>query len=61
MDMSESLREIQEWVSINQVGDKVIYIGGIFIILALMVVFLTKRIKVPIVVGYVFFRYYVEF
>ncbi len=54
MDMSESLREIQEWVSINQVGDKVIYIAGIFMILALMVVFLTKRIKVPIVVGYVF-------
>ena len=48
------LQELQEWFLLNQVGNKVIYIAGFFIFMALLVVLLAKKIKVPIVVGYVF-------
>ncbi len=54
MNSMESLKSIQEWFIQNQVGDKEIYVISILIFLGLLMVLLSKKIKVPIVVGYVF-------
>ncbi len=48
------LQKLQEWIFINQAGDKSIYIIGLLIFLSLIVVNIAKKYKVPIVVGYVF-------
>ncbi len=49
-----SLYDLQHWLLINQVSNKSLYVVGILIVFALSVVLLTKRFRVPIVVGYVF-------
>jgi len=51
---SGRMLEVKEWLLYNQAGDKIIYIIAFFTIMSLLVVFLTKKLKVPIVVGYVF-------
>ena len=48
------LKTLQEWFFLNQAGNKVIYVICFFMLLAFLVVLITKKIKVPIVVGYVF-------
>jgi Kef-type K+ transport system membrane component KefB len=53
-ELIKELKEIEYWFLINQVDDKAIYIVGILIFLGFLVVLLTKRVRVPIVVGYVF-------
>lgn len=53
-DAIVKLSEIKEWYLYSQAGDKVIYIIGFMIIMALAVVFITKNYKIPMVVGYVF-------
>ncbi|MFP4661635.1 MAG: cation:proton antiporter [Halanaerobiales bacterium] len=53
-ELIERLQTIEEWLIYNQAGNKVIYIIAFFTVMALGVVFLTKKMKVPIVVGYVF-------
>jgi Kef-type K+ transport system membrane component KefB len=50
----QELQELQHWLLINQVGNKGIYLLGILTFLAFLTVILTKKIKAPIVVGYVF-------
>lgn len=50
----ETLREMKEWIFFHQAGDKVIYVISIFITLAVISVFISKKYKIPIVVGYVF-------
>src|SRR6056297_1444184 len=53
-EVVQKLQEFQEWFLVHEVSDKAIYIIGGIIFLALLVVLLSKKIKVPIVVGYVF-------
>ena len=48
------LQELQEWFLIHDVGHKEIYLMGLLIFSSLLIVLLAKKIKVPIVVGYVF-------
>ncbi|MFP4015494.1 MAG: cation:proton antiporter [Halanaerobiales bacterium] len=56
MDLTfyENMLEVKDWLIYNQAGNKVIYIVAFFTIMSLGIVFLTKKMKVPIVVGYVF-------
>lgn len=53
-ELIESLRMIEEWFVTNQAGDKFIYIIGFILFMAFLVVLISKKVKVPIVVGYVF-------
>ncbi|MFW5976651.1 MAG: cation:proton antiporter [Bacillota bacterium] len=48
-----TLQEMQEWFIIHEVGEKNIYVITLFIFSALLIVLLAKKIKIPIVVGYV--------
>ncbi|MFW6007417.1 MAG: cation:proton antiporter [Bacillota bacterium] len=48
------LQELQEWFILHEIGDKKIFVLGLFILSALLIVLLSKKIKIPIVVGYVF-------
>ncbi|OCL27194.1 sodium:proton exchanger [Orenia metallireducens] len=50
----ETLHELKQWLLLNQASNKELYIVGLLIVFALFVVLLTKRYRVPIVVGYVF-------
>ncbi|AZO93678.1 cation:proton antiporter [Halocella sp. SP3-1] len=50
----DKLRGFGEWFLLNHANNKLIYVLGILIIMAFLVVLLTKRYRVPIVVGYVF-------
>ncbi|HLV10130.1 MAG TPA: cation:proton antiporter, partial [Halanaerobiales bacterium] len=50
----EKLQEIEEWFVINQASNIFVYVLGILIFMALMVVLISKKYRVPIVVGYVF-------
>ncbi|MDI3547268.1 MAG: hypothetical protein PWR10_920 [Halanaerobiales bacterium] len=53
-DLIEEINRFQEWFITYQVSNKVIYVVGLLMILALLIVLLAKKIKIPIVVGYVF-------
>jgi hypothetical protein len=48
------LEIIEEWFMVSEVGDQVITLVAAFFLLALFVVLITKKFKIPIVVGYVF-------
>ncbi|AZO93681.1 cation:proton antiporter [Halocella sp. SP3-1] len=50
----DKLRDIGEWFVLNQASNKFIYVVGFLIFMALLVVLLSKKYRVPIVVGYVF-------
>lgn len=50
----EDLQGLQDWFMLNNVGNIDLYIIAILLVLAMLTVLLVKRIKVPIVVGYVF-------
>ena len=53
-DVATRLQELQEWFLIHEVGEKEIFVAGFLIFMALLIVLLAKKIKIPIVVGYVF-------
>ncbi|MGM0502343.1 MAG: cation:proton antiporter [Bacillota bacterium] len=48
------LEVIEKWFMANEVGNQIITLVSIFFLLALLVVLVAKKYKVPIVVGYVF-------
>src|SRR6056297_1302779 len=52
--ISLSLEQMESWIVFNNIGNKSIYLMGVFLILGLFVVVLAKKYGVPIVVGYVF-------
>ncbi|WP_018250218.1 cation:proton antiporter [Orenia marismortui] len=54
LDAVSNFHQLQQWLLINQVSNKLLYIIGIFIVFALFIVLFTKKFKMPIVVGYVF-------
>ncbi|GAB6098796.1 cation:proton antiporter [Halanaerocella petrolearia] len=54
LEAVHTLYQLQHWLLSNQASNKSLYIVGLFTILALAVVLVAKRYKVPIVVGYVF-------
>lgn len=51
---SLSAQKIEEWLLVNDIASKELYLISIFLLLAFLIVLLTKKYKVPIVVGYVF-------
>ncbi|MFW6035419.1 MAG: cation:proton antiporter [Halothermotrichaceae bacterium] len=53
-DIVDQLKILQEWFLLNQAGNKMIYVVGILIFLALLLVLVSKKYRIPIVVGYVF-------
>lgn len=53
-ELVEQLEELESWFTTYQYSDKVIYVVAILMVLALFVVLLAKKYRVPIVVGYVF-------
>ncbi|GAB6137560.1 cation:proton antiporter [Halanaerobaculum tunisiense] len=54
LESVQTLYELQHWILSNQVSNKALYIIGLFVVLALFIVLVTKKFKIPIVVGYVF-------
>ncbi|MGM0437396.1 MAG: cation:proton antiporter [Bacillota bacterium] len=54
LEMIQKLKEFQEWHMLHQAGDKGIYVIAILLGFALISVLITKKMKTPIVVGYVF-------
>jgi len=53
-EMLMKIQQYKEWFIEHQVSDKQIYLIGFFIVVALIIVLISKKYKVPIVVGYVF-------
>lgn len=53
-EFTPELTEIEKWLVHNNVTDKEIIIIGILFLLSLIVIFIAKKYKIPIVVGYVF-------
>lgn len=51
---SFSLHEIEEWLVLNNIANKELYLLATFMLLAFLIVIVAKKYKVPIVVGYVF-------
>ncbi len=54
LEVMEKLHEFNEWFLILKIGEKKLYILSILVLLAVLMVFLSKKYKLPIVVGYVF-------
>ncbi|MFW6238524.1 MAG: cation:proton antiporter [Halanaerobiales bacterium] len=48
------LQQLQDWFLVHNLGVKQIYVLSIFMLFAYLVVLVSKKIRVPIVVGYVF-------
>ena len=48
------LIDVHKWFFNVQAGNKILYITALLIFLALIIVLITKRLRIPIVVGYVF-------
>lgn len=55
LEAVKNLQDLRMWFLVSQVSNKELYMIGVLAILALVVVLLTKQLKIPIVVGYVFF------
>jgi len=53
-DLNISISSLEEWLLINNIGDKAIFLITIFLVLAYLTVLLSKKHHIPIVVGYVF-------
>ena len=53
-NFSFNLVEVEKWLTINNIADKEIYAISFFILFAFLVVLISKKYRVPIVVGYVF-------
>jgi len=53
-EVINKLSEVQEWYMLNSAGDKGIYVIAVLLSFALISVLITKKMKTPIVVGYVF-------
>jgi len=53
-EIMDKLPEVREWYMLNNAGDKGIYVIAILLSFALISILFTKKIKSPIVVGYVF-------
>ena len=53
-NFSFSFSEVENWLTLNQIAEKEIYIIAFFILSAFLVVLAAKKYRVPIVVGYVF-------
>lgn len=54
VDLVEQIQSIEEWFLLNHINNKLIYVAAFLIFSALLVVLLTKKFRIPIVVGYVF-------
>lgn len=54
LESVKDLQGLQDWFLYNQVSEIDLFVIAILIFFAMLVVMLVKRIKVPIVVGYVF-------
>ncbi|MCK8825134.1 cation:proton antiporter [Fuchsiella alkaliacetigena] len=49
-----TLNEVQQWLIANQSSDKAVYVIALLMAFGLLAVLFTKKIKMPIIVGYVF-------
>jgi len=49
-----SAHEVEEWLVLNNVANKELYLISLFLLFAFLVVLLAKKYRIPIVVGYVF-------
>ena len=51
---SISALRFEEWLVLNNITNKELYLISIFLLFAFLIVILAKKYKIPIVVGYVF-------
>ncbi|TDP91763.1 transporter (CPA2 family) [Halanaerobium saccharolyticum] len=49
-----SAHNVEEWLVLNNIANKELYLISLFLLFAFLVVLLAKKYRVPIVVGYVF-------
>lgn len=49
----ENLKELKDWMMLNQANNKTLYIVGALLILGFFTLLISKKIKVPSIVGYV--------
>ncbi|PUU95550.1 cation:proton antiporter [Halanaerobium sp.] len=49
-----SAHEVENWLVLNNIADKELYLISFFFLFAFLVVLLAKKYRIPIVVGYVF-------
>ena len=53
LSMVDSLAELRKWSLLNHVDHKIIYIIGALVFFSFIIISLTKKLKIPKVVGYV--------
>ncbi|MFN2340937.1 MAG: cation:proton antiporter [Halanaerobium sp.] len=53
-EFSFDFMDVERWLRLNSISEKEIYMISFFILLSFLIVLLSKKYKVPIVVGYVF-------
>ena len=53
LEMVNSLAELRQWSVLNHVDHKVVYIIGALVFFSFIVISITKKLKIPKVVGYV--------
>ena len=51
---SISAQEVEEWLVLNNIANKELYLISALLLFAFLIVLLTKKYRIPIVVGYVF-------
>lgn len=52
--VSFSAIEVEEWLALENIANKELYLISVFLLFAFLIVLLAKKYRIPIVVGYVF-------
>ncbi|GAB6098340.1 cation:proton antiporter [Halanaerocella petrolearia] len=50
----ETLHELQKWSMLNHLEHKIIYIIGALVVVSFLMISITKKLKIPSIVGYIF-------
>lgn len=53
-DISIAFSRVENWLTLNHISDKEMFVISVFVLMAFLTVLLAKKYKIPIVVGYVF-------
>ncbi|GAB6138529.1 cation:proton antiporter [Halanaerobaculum tunisiense] len=54
LEAVSTLQDLQQWSMLNHLSHKTIYIIGSLIVVSFLVIAITKKLKIPSVVGYIF-------
>lgn len=53
-DLNMTAHELEQWIVVNNIADKEIFLISAFLLFAFLIVLLAKKYHIPVVVGYVF-------